>query len=135
MADFYDRMRGTATRLLAPTSKGGKGQGSIALVRLVPGVPGPHPWSPPSEPTPETTPLSGVARGVGKELVGAPIETGGQIVASDRVAVVSVPESGWNADDYAPTDVLSVDGKPVTVLSVENISAAGTPCAIRFVVR
>jgi hypothetical protein len=132
---FYEDMAQTARDLLAPTEEGGLGQGSIHLVRLVPGAPGPDPWSPPSDPVPETIPLEGVARGVAKELIGAPIETGGAIVSTDKMALVSVPQSGWNADDYAPTDVLKIDGKPVTVLKVENIPAAGTPCVIRFIVR
>ena len=130
MADLYDRMQATATRLLSPTSEGGLGQGSIALVRYVPGAPGPDPWSPPSEPTRQVTPLKGAARGVGKELIGAPVETGGQIVATDLIVIVAP----WDGA-YEPADVLELDGSPVTILSVKNIPAVGTVCAIQFVAR
>lgn len=130
MADFYDEMRGVAIELLAPTSEGGLGQGSIALVRYAPGAPGPDPWSPPSLPTRQVTPLNGAARGVAKELVGAPVETGGQIVATDKQVIVAP----WGGS-YDPGDVLELDGKPVTVLKIDDIPAVGTVCAVRFVVR
>lgn len=116
--------------LLAPTSEDGLGQGSIALVREVPAAPGANPWDPPAAPTYTRTTLNGAARGVSKELVGAPVDNGGQIVATDIQAIVA-PWSG----SYEPGDVLEIDGSPVTVLKVENIPAAGTVCAIRFVVR
>ncbi len=130
MADFYDEMRQTAIDLLAPTSEDGLGQGSIALVRYVPGPAPANPWDAPSEPTREVTPLNGAARGVGKELIGAPVETGGQIVATDLVIIVAP----WDGA-YEPADVLELDGKPVTVLSIKNIPAVGIVCAVQFVVR
>lgn len=130
MADLYDRMRATAQRLLAPTSKGGLGQGSIVLVRYVDGPPPASPWDPPSEPIPQRTTLDGAARGVGKELIGAPVETGGQIVATDKQVIVAP----WGGS-YDPGDVLELDGSPVTVLKVENIPAVGTVCAVKFIVR
>lgn len=130
MSDFYDDMRQTARELLAPTSQGGLGQGSIALVRYVAGAPGPDPWSPPSEPMRQITALKGAARGVGKELIGAPVETGGQVVATDLVVIVAP----WGGE-VDPAQVLEVDGSPVTILSVKNIPAAGTVCAVQMVVR
>lgn len=135
MTDIYTRMQATARRLLAPTDRGGLGQGEIAIVRYVAGPPPASPWEAPSPPTPERIPLDGAARGVGKELVGTPVENGGQIVATDLLVIVAVPESGYNADDYEPADVLEIDGAPVTVMSVKNIPAAGIPCAIQFVAR
>lgn len=135
MTDFYDRLRGTATRLLAPTDKGGKGQGSIVLVRLIPGPTPANEWDPPAEPTPQRTPLSGAASGVGKQLIGAPVENSGQIIATDRQVIVSPPEIGYTADTFNPTDILELDGSPVTILSVQNIPAVGTVCAIKFIVR
>lgn len=127
---FYEDMRQVAIDLLAPTDEGGLGQGTIELVRYVPGVPGPDPWSPPAEPSREITPLNGVARGVGKELVGLPVETGGQIVATDLVVLVA----SWGGE-YGPGWVLEVDGLPVTVLRVRNIPEAGITCAIQFIAR
>lgn len=130
MGDFYADMRAAAAELLAPTSEGGLGQGEIQLVRLVPGAPGPHPWSPPAPPARQVTALNGAARGVGKELIGAPVETGGQIVATDIMVTVAV----WGGE-YLPGDTLEIDGAPVMVLKAENIPAAGPPVAVRFVVR
>lgn len=129
-AGFYERMRATATRLLAPTDEGGLGQGKIELVRYVPGAEPTNPWDPPAEPSREVTTLDGVARGVGKELVGLPVETGGQIVATDLVVLVAP----WGGE-YGPGWVLEVDGLPVTVLRVRNIPEAGITCAIQFVAR
>lgn len=135
MADIYTRMQATARRLLAPTDLGGLGQGEIAIVRYVPGPAPANQWDAPTAPAPRRIPLDGAARGVGKELVGTPVENGGQIVATDLLVIVAVPESGYNADDYEPADVLEIDGAPVAVMSVKNIPAAGIPCAIQFVAR
>lgn len=130
MADIYTRIRATAQRLLAPTSQGGLGQGTIELVRYVEGAPGPNAWDPPATPEREVTVLDGAARGVGKELIGAPVETGGQIVATDLQVIVAP----WGGG-VEPADVLEIDGSAVTILSVKNIPAAGTVCAVKFVVR
>lgn len=130
MSDFYDEMADVVREMLAPTSGGGLGQGSIALVRYVPGPPPINSWDPPSAPTRQVTTLNGAARGVAKELIGAPVETGGQIVATDKQVIVAP----WGGS-YDPGDVLELDGAPVTVLKIDNIPAVGTVCAIRFVVR
>lgn len=123
-------MAQVAREMLAPTSEGGLGQGSIALVRYLPPPPPANPWDPPAQPTRQVTPLDGVVRGVAKELIGAPVETGGQIVASD-VQILVAPWDGR----YDPADVIEVGHAPVTVLKVENIPAAGTVCAVRFIAR
>lgn len=130
MPDIYTRMRSVGARLLAPTSVGGYGQGTIELVRNVEGDAPTNPWDPPEPPAREITVLDGVARGVGKELIGAPVETGGQIVATDLTVTVSP----WG-EEFDPATVLEIDGEPVTILSVENVPAAGTACVVRFVVR
>jgi hypothetical protein len=130
VADFYADMRAVASELLAPTDEGGLGQGKIELVRSTPGEEPVNPWDPPSEPTITKTTLQGAASGVSKELVGTPVENGGQVVATDLEVIVSV----WGGS-YAPGDVLKIDDAPVTVLKIENIPAAGTPCAVRFIVR
>lgn len=130
MADFYDDMADVVREMLAPTSDGGLGQGSIALVRYVPGAAPTNPWDPPAPPSRVVTPLDGAASGVAKELIGAPVETGGQIVATDKQVIVAP----WGGS-YDPGDVLELDSAPVTVLKIDNIPAVGTVCAIRFVVR
>lgn len=130
MSGFYDDMRAMVADLFQPDADGGLGQGEIELVLLVPGAPGANAWDPPADPTRQVTPLNGVARGVGKELVGLPVENGGQIVASDLLVIVEP----WGAD-YDPAFVLEIDGKAVTVLSVQNVPEAGTVCAVKFVAR
>lgn len=130
MDDFYAEMADVAREMLAPTSEGGLGQGDIELVRYLPPAQPANPWDPPAAQEREITVLDGVARGVGKELVGAPVETGGQIMATDLQVIVAP----W-AGDYQPTDVLEIDGAPVTILSYSRLPAAGITCAIRFVVR
>lgn len=130
MPDFYTEMVGVTRELLAPTSEGGLGQGDIALVRYVPGPPPANAWDPPAEDERDITVLDGAARGVGKDLIGAPVENGGQIVATD-LSVIVAPWGG----SYEPADVLEIDGLPVTVLRAQNIPAAGPACAVRFVVR
>lgn len=127
---FYAEMAQTVRDLLQPDDEGGLGQGDIALVRSTPGPAPANPWDPPSQPIPVRTPLDGAARGVGKELIGAPVENGGQIVATD-LSVIVTPWGG----EYGPRDVLEIDGRAVTVLKVERIPEAGTTCAIRFTVR
>lgn len=127
MADFYESMRQTAEELLAPTSQGGLGQGNIVLSRQS-SVPGATPWDPPIVTTQEET-LRGAVRGVSKELIG--VEEGGTvIVASDRQAICAPPKMGYTAGD-----VLVVDGVPVNIISVQNIPAAGTVAAVRFIIR
>lgn len=123
-------MRATAQRLLAPTSEGGLGQGSIELIRYIDGAPPAQPWLPSSPPEREVTVLDGVARGVGKDLIGAPVDNGGQIVATD-LAVIAAPWGG----EIDPASVLEIDSEPVTILSVEKVPAAGITVAIRLVVR
>lgn len=130
MADIYDDFAEMSRELLAPTSEDGFGQGEIALVRYVDGPAPANPWDPPAAQEREVTILNGAARGVGKEMVGTPIENGGQIIASDLV-VIAAPWGG----EYEPADVLQIDGKPVTVLSVKNIPEAGTVCLVQFVAR
>ncbi len=132
MADLYTRMAGVSKRLLAPTAQGGLGQGKIELVRLTPAATDPEkPWLPPGAPTRAVTPLDGAARGVGKELVGTPVENGSAIVATDLVVIVAP----WGGS-VQPGDILELDGVAVnTILKIENIPAVGTVSAVRFIVR
>lgn len=128
MADFYSQMAAVAAQLLAPTSQNGLGQGSIVLSHATAGTPGANPWDP-VEPTMTTETLSGAVKGVDQKLVGT--EVGGQVIlASDRQVIAAVPSI-----PYAAGDSLSIDGKPVHILSVENVPAAGVAAAVRFLVR
>lgn len=127
MANFYAEMAQVARDLLAPTSAGGLGQGQIVLSRITQGVP-PNDWTPPEE-TIQSETIRGAVRGISKELVGT--EVGGTVLLmSDRQAICEVPVMAYTAGD-----ILSVDGVPVTILSVSNIPAAGVTSAVRFLIR
>jgi hypothetical protein len=130
MADFYAEMAGVSREMLAPPEDGGLGQGSIVLVQLQPGAAPANSWDPPSPPVPTRTPLDGAATGVGKDLVGTPLENGSVIVAGDLQVIVAP----WGGTAQ-PENVLELDGAPATVMKVENIPAIGTPAAIRLIVR
>src|SRR5690554_745338 len=97
-------MKAAAEELLAPTSTGGLGQGTIVLTRTTPGEPDEDkPWLP-ATPTTQTEPLDGAVKGVSSRLVGT--EVGSSVIlASDREAICTVPSMGYEAGD-----VLSVDG-------------------------
>lgn len=129
MADIYTRMQATTRRLLRPGSQGGLGQGLVILTHSEPGVPDPaEPWNP-VEPVTTSETMRAAVRGVDKRLVGT--EVGGQvIIASDRIAICATPKM-----DYTVGDTLSVDGKPVHILSVERIPAAGIAAAVKFIIR
>lgn len=129
MADFYTELGNMATDLLTHSSQGGLGQGEVVLSRAIPGTPTPdEPWLP-VEDTYQTETLRAAVRGVGKQLVG--VEVGGTIIlASDRQAICAPIAMGYTAGD-----TLVVDGKPVHIISVENIPEAGIVSAVRFIIR
>ena len=128
MADFYSDMAKMASDLLAPTSQNGLGQGTIILSRIVPGPPPDNPWEPPTT-VEQSEPLRGAARGVSQELVG--VEVGGTVIlASDRQVICAPIEMGYTAGD-----TLIIDDVPVHIIAVQNIPAAGTVSAVRFIVR
>lgn len=129
MADFYSEMADMARDLLKPTSAGGLGQGHLTISREGPPTPGPNPWDPvvPGEPIVEK--LDGAVRGIDKRMIGT--EVGGVVLmASDLQAICAVPSM-----EFQPGDTFAVDGKPVHVIAMENIPAAGTPSAVRFIIR
>lgn len=124
---FYADMQQMARDLLKPDSQGGLGQGTIEIVRVTT-APGENPWDPSTTTTAKET-LRGAAKGISKELIGT--EAGGTVIlASDREVICEVPKS-----TYKPTDALTIDGKTVTVLSVQKIPAAGIAAAVKFIVR
>lgn len=129
MADFYADMAAMARGLLAPTSQGGLGQGEIVLTRVIPGAVDPaEPWGIPEDTT-ESESLRGAVRGVSERLVGT--EVGGTVIlTSDRQAICEVPTM-----EYQAGDTLSVDGKPVHIISYSKIPAAGIAAAVRFIIR
>jgi|TARA_R100000479_G_scaffold176487_1_gene131334 hypothetical protein len=127
MASIYERGRALSQRLLDPSRFG---QGTIELVRYTPGAAPANEWDPPNPPIPSRTVLKGAASGVSASLVGSTIANGVQVETTDLQVIVAP----WGGE-YETTDVLEIDGDPVTVLSYENIPAAGTVSVIRFIVR
>lgn len=122
MAGFdYARMQGTASRLLEKFK-----QGTVVLIRTTPGEPDPEtPWIPIEDEVDEYE-LKAVAKGVDQRFV-----DGTTILATDLEIVAAVAE----VEPSMETDTLTVDGKAVTVIRKEQIPAAGTVVAWRFIVR
>lgn len=126
---FYEDMRAAAAELLAPTSAGGLGQGKITLTRTTPGTPDPLNPFEPVEPNKQPVTLDGAAFGVTSDMIGT--QAGSAVIlATDRYAICTVPSIGYEAGD-----TLSIDGKTVNIISVENIPAAGVTCAVKFIIR
>lgn len=129
---FYDEMAGVARELLAPDEAGGLGAtaGTIVLTRIV-RVPPANSWENPTE-TPQSETLLAQAFGVGAELVGLPADepSNGVVLASDRMVISAVPAMG-----YRPGDLITIGSQAVAIIRVENIPAAGTVSAVKFVVR
>lgn len=128
MADFYSDLGKMASELLSPTSQNGLGQGSVVLSREIAGSEPVNPWEPVQTET-KTETLKAAVRGVDKRLVGTEVgET--VLLASDRQAICAVPVM-----DYTAGDTLIVDDKPVHIIAVENIPAAGIRAAVKFYIR
>lgn len=124
---FYDEMAAVVAELLAPDALG---QGTVQLVRVIPGAAGANPWDKVT-PTTATETLRAAVRGVSKQFAGMPTDNaGGVVLATDLEVIAAVPSI-----PYKPGDRLTIDGAAVTVLRCDNIPAAGTPAAVRFIVR
>ncbi|MEO9230375.1 MAG: hypothetical protein ABI216_15725 [Devosia sp.] len=127
---FYDRMQGTATRLLTKFA-----QGQITLTRPGASTPGENPWDPPVTSDPVTYTLAATVKGVSTQFI-----NGTTVLASDlemTAAVVGKDASG-TAVDLVPnfaTDVLSIDGHAVTLVRDLTVPAAGVRVALKFIVR
>ena len=131
MADFFDEMAAMARDLLKPSDQGGLGAraGAIKYVRYTPWTPPVNPWDPPNPPTPVELPVRAQSFGINKRLIGTEIANTVIMSADKYVICERIP------DGYQPTDVITIDGAPTTILSVERIPAAGVISAIRFIVR
>lgn len=127
MADFYSKMAAMTRDLLSSTSQGGLGQGKIELTKIT-ALPPANPWDEPTT-TERTVQIKGAVRGIDAKLIGVEMD-GMVLLASDRVAITEVPPV-----EYQAGDTLSIDGKPVHVISVEKIPAAGVTSAVKFYIR
>jgi hypothetical protein len=118
--------------LLTPDEAGGLGAtaGTVTLTRRTV-TPASDSWEAPTV-TISTETLLAQVFGVSEELVGLPAQEpdNGVVTSTDLMCICALPAGG-----YAAGDVLSVNGKPVTVVLVRTIPAAGTPVALKMVVR
>lgn len=130
MSGFYEEMAAMARDLLSPTDKGGLGQGVIAIVRRTE-VPAANEWEMPTY-IPSTEVLDGAVSGVSEEMVTSPGLGGGGpvILASDLQAICTPPKTAFGTGD-----ILTVDGKPRTVVRYDNIPPAGVAVVTRFILR
>lgn len=131
VADFFDEMAKMARDVLKPSNQGGLGArtGSISYVRYVAGPPPANSWEPPTPPVKTTLPVRAHSFGISKQLVGTQIDNTTLIATDLYVICERIP------DGYQPTDVIEIDGKTVTTLSVTRIPAAGIASAVKFIVR
>lgn len=114
----YDRIRASARRMLAKAK-----QGQVILTRETI-TPGENRWDDPTI-SKEDEDLVAVVSGIAAEFV-----DGSTVLASDRQVLCAPPAMG-----IRPGDILTIDGKPVTLIRQVPIPAAGEPAALRVIVR
>ena len=120
MADFYNRMQQTATRLLTKFN-----QGVIQFIRDGEPEEPANPWEPPVGGEPIVVTLQATAKGVGQEYLSE-----GFITQSD----IHVTAADFG---YVPTttDRVSIDGVERQILMVQQIPAAGVPVSWVLIVK
>ena len=132
MTGFYADMARVVRDLLTPDEAGGLGAtaGSVTLTRTTITPPA-NTWENPTVTTATETLLAQVF-GVDAELVGLPAQEPGNgvVISSDRYVICAMPANG-----YALGDLVAVNGQPVVVIMTKTIPSAGTPVALRMVVR
>lgn len=130
MADFYEDMQRMATELLAPSSEGGFGQGSVVLTYQALGQPDPsRPWEPVVNPDPEIQELRAAVTSAKKYADGQ------TILATDVRLVAAVPRINWRLA-AGVTIKVEIDGRPpLTVIRSRGLPDAGTPAAIELIAR
>lgn len=122
MDDFYSDAADFVREMLAPTSDGGLGQGSVSLKRTVT-VPGENEWDPPTE-TVTVWLLEAAVKRVDQRY-----ENGVLIVETVDIVTFAVPNT-------VPilTDTLIIDGRERTITSLKPTPSAGTVVAWKAVV-
>jgi hypothetical protein len=122
MAAFdYARMQGTASRLMQRFK-----QGTIVLTRPGTETPGPNPWGPPVVGDPVEYEIDGVAKGVSERFVDGTV-----VLATDLEITAAV----FGVAPSMETDQITIDGRVVVIVRIDQVPAAGTPVAWRFIVR
>lgn len=127
MPDIYDRVKATATRMLAPRSKGGKGL-ELVLRREIIGE-----YDPDVPPAPSELMVNG--SGFREEYDNQYID-GTLIVRGDVKLLVSpVQLSGEDMPAPQSNDKITFDGTVYTVISVAPWNFAGLPVGFELQVR
>lgn len=125
---FYAEMNAMVKDLLKPDTSGGLGQVGIRLVREVAAPPDPDaPWLGSTVETEETT-LLAVASGVDD------LADGVTILSTDVLVTSAVPDVPWELADGV-TLRIEINGVRYSVVSVDTMPRAGTPVAVKFIVR
>lgn len=126
MAGFdYGRMQKTATRLMERFK-----QGTVTITRVTPGTPDPStPWLPVAG-TPVSYDLSATVSAITVDQATSKFIDGTTIKATDLVVTCAVPPIEPDAGDS-----VALDGKPLIVLKVLRLPAAGTAVAFKFIVK
>lgn len=136
---FFDDMAAMAGDLLKPSSQGGLGaeQGDIVLVRAAPGTVDPNaPWLP-IELVETRETLKAHSFGIPQMFIGSKIKGGGigdTVMMGDQYVISSVPSIDWSQGDGVVVSV-EIDGAFWQVVSAQDIPAAGTRSAVKFLVR
>ena len=128
---FFDDLAAMTRDLLKPDTEGGLGSsaGSIVLVREAPGTPDPaEPWEP-VEPTTTQQTLKAHSFGVPQKMI-----DGETILMGDQMVISEVPSISWK-QDTGVTVRIEIDTVPWQIISAQPIPAAGTPSAIKFIIR
>ena len=127
MADFYASMKAMASSLLAPTSAGGLGQTGVSVTITIVGAPA-NPWEEGTTTTTTET-LKAAARGVSEKLVGT--DYGGTVLLASDIQITCSPIGA----SIKAGDGVTVNGRSMQILGIENIPAAGDIVAQRLIVR
>ncbi|MDZ7906190.1 MAG: hypothetical protein U5N55_10755 [Cypionkella sp.] len=128
---FFDDMAAMAADMLKPASQGGLGAepGDIVLVRQAPGAADPvQPWLP-VQPTVTREILRAHSFGVPQRMI-----DGATIMAGDQYVIAAVPVTDLSQSDGAVIKI-EIDGKAWQVIGRQDIPAAGTRSAVKFMVR
>jgi hypothetical protein len=114
---LYDRMRGTAGRLLEKYNQG------VVEIGVSTTVAGANEWDPPTVTTTWTR-IDAVVSGVSQKYV-----DGTTVLASDRQVLCQ------GVVDMENNDMIRIDGDVVSVVRIINYKGAGEPVASVFIVR
>lgn len=130
MNDFYADMAAMVTELLKPAPQGGLGQVGITLIRRI-NMPGEKEWLP-SVPSDTTETLRASASTPKEDML-----DGEAVISGDIEVTSAVPTAlNWRtkAADRAELFMM-INGETRKVITSFQVPRAGTPVAIKYLVR